>query len=243
MTNVISYAVRTYSKHLELITLSSLSFVISFIIPAFAQFPTFNDLGSIFVRTASMYYNLDIQSTIIIIAATMFSLLFLSFAIVAMAVVVKHSRTSTRITKEVLDGLESYTGKVFTILLLFTGVLMIADIALYGTGYAGIFTAVLGLILTPFFIFAPSSVVIDESSAIRAIKRSARFFAKRFDYFLLWLAIAIILLTLVDGIAIGVSGTLVSRYAVLVVDSIFVLPFLTILINEMYMKRFALLKI
>ncbi len=242
MTNVLRYAADTYAKHLKLILFFSLSFIIAFLIPAFASFPTYNDIGAIFLRTASIYLNLNALGVIVMVVAVLFSLIFLSFAMVAINVIVKHSRIQIRIRREVLEGLETYTGRVFIVLLLFTFVLVAVNALTYGTRVSGIITAVCGLVLTPFVIYAPASIVIDDRRIGRAMQASLSFFFKRFDYFLLWAFVAIAMLTLVDLLFLAAGGTQLSRYAVLVIDSLFVLPFLVLLQSEMYMKRFAMLK-
>ena len=114
--------------------------------------------------------------------------------------------------------------------------------ASFSIGHSGLFTYAAALILAPFFFYAPSSIVIDEKPVGRAMMASLRFIIKRFDYFLLWLAIAIVLITLFDFIFIAATGTLLSRYIMVVFNSLFILPFLVVLQSEMYMKRFALLK-
>ena len=242
MTNVLSYAVNTYFNRIGLILLFSISFVIALIIPIFASLPTYSDIGAIFVRTASIFVNLSALSSAIIIAATIFSLLFLSFAIVAMNIIVKHSRTQVKIRKEVTRGIERYTGRVFAVLFLYSLILIVANLLSYSYGASGLVTALVGLIFAPLFFYAPSSIVIDESGIRHAMRASLSFFAKRFDYFLLWLVIAIAVITVFDLIFITASGTEISRYAMLVFDSVFILPFLVVLQSQMYMKRFALLK-
>lgn len=241
LKNILAYAYETYMQNIKYILLFSLSFVIAFIIPVFAAFPTYNDAGAIFIRTASVYSNFNLLDIAVIVVSTLFSLLFLSFAVVAITTIIKHKRTSTRITKEIIEGLESYTGRVFVVVLLFTFALMAVNVLSYSTHYSGLLTAVIGLALTPFLIYAPYSIVIDENRVGRSIKASAKFFFKRFDYFLIWLLTAIILLSIVDFVFITLSGTMLSRYLVLVVDSVFVLPFLVVLQAEMYMRRFAML--
>ena len=222
--------------------LFSLSFVIALLIPIFASLPAYNDIGAIFVRTSSVFVNLNPLSSAVIIASTLFSLLFLSFAIVAINVIVKHSRTHVRVRMEVINGIERYTGRVFIVLLLFTAIVIAANLVTYGWGSPGIFAALIGLIFTPFFFYAPSSIVIDDRGVWQAMRASVSYFVKRFDYFLLWLVIAIIVITFFDLVFITVSGTVISRYAMLIFDSLFILPFLVVLQSQMYMKRFALLK-
>jgi hypothetical protein len=237
---VFGHAIETYFSNIYLILLCSIPFIIAFLIPAFASFPTFNDAGSVLLRTSSIFLNLNLFTTAIIVIAVLFSLLFLSFAIVAINIVVKHSRTQTKIKSEVIRGLERYTGRVFTILLIATVVIALANILSYNSGYSGIITAIVALLITPFLFYAPASVVIDEAKLFRAIRAGTKFFTKRFDYFVAWIIIAIVLVTLFDFI-FG-TGTMISRYAMLIFSSLFILPFLVLLQSEFYMSRFKLLK-
>ena len=241
MANVLRYAVDTYLSNIYLILLSSIPFVIAFIIPVFAGFPTYVDAGAIFIRTASLFFNLDLFSTAVIAVALLFSLLFLSFAIVAINVVVKHSRTRTKVKQEVIDGLERYTSKVFVVLLLATFITLLANALSYGKSYSAVLTVLVGLAITPFLFYAPASIVIDDNNIMRAIRASIKFFSRKFDYFLLWLVIAIALITAFDFIFIAIGGSVLSRYLMLVVNSLFILPFLVLLQSELYMKRFKLL--
>lgn len=241
MANVLSNAFETYSKHLELIAFSAISLIIAFLIPAISPFPTFLDLGSEFVRTASVFANLTAIDLIIIIVSTMFSILFLSFAIVMINITIKYRKTRVKIRREVISALEKYTGNVFVILFLFTFILMAVSIASYGTKLSGLITAVVALILTPFFFYAPSSIVIDEKRLKHAIKSSISFVHKRFGYLLLWIFVAAVLLTATDLVFMPI-GSLLSGYVLLVVDSVLVLPFLLILQGEMYINRYAMLR-
>ena len=253
MANVVNNAVETYAKHMQLLLISSISFVIAVLIPLFASFPTYGDAGAIYIRTASIFSsNLTLFTTAIIVVAVFFSLLFLSFAMVAINVIVKHSRTYAKIKQEVFRGLEKYTSRVFVVLLILEAIVLLADIlafAVTGSGEAaGITTAIVGLAVSPLFFYAPASIVIDENNIPRAMKASLRFFKKRFDYVFLWLALAIALITIFDLIFILIGGAIPSAYFYvlltieLVIDSVIVLPFLIVLQSECYMKRFAMLK-
>lgn len=242
MRNILNHTIRTYFANIYLILLSSISFIIAFLIPIFASFPTYNDMGGVLLRTASIYLNLNPFNTAIIIISTLFSLLFLSFAMVAINIVVKHSRTQTKIKSEVIRGLEKYTTNVFVVLLLATIIIVLANVLSFKSGYSAVITALVALIITPFVFYAPASIVIDDNRVSRAIKASAKFFIKRFDYFLVWLVIAIVIITAFDVLFIAVAGTAFSRYAMLVFSSLFVLPFLVLLQGELYISRFKLLK-
>ncbi len=242
MPNVLYDSFATYKKNIKLILFFSVSFIIAMLIPVFVAFPTYADLGAIFIRTGSIYLNLNFIDTAIIVVATLFSLIFLSFAIVAINTIVKHSRTNTRIRKEVIESLEKHTTDVFVILASFTALLALVNFATYYTGYSGVATAIAAIILVPFMFYAPSSIIIDEKRPMRAIAASARFIKNKFGYFMLWLIVSFVLLSVVDAIPIAAGGTAVSEYAALVIDSLFVLPFLVVLQSETYIRRFAMLK-
>ena len=247
MTNVVRYAIETYAKNIHMLLLFSLAFIVAFLIPVFASFPTFTDLGGIFVRSASTLQNLNPLSTVIIVVAVFLSSLFLSFAMVAINVLIKHSRTFSGIRKEVLKGLENYTWLVFATLILYTAIVVLVGLLTQQTGYSALITAIVGIALAPFFFYAPASIVIDDSKILRALKKSAVFFVKRFDYFLLWLVIGIALISFFDVVftliggqsALGIEA---SSIALLVFNSLFIIPFLVVLQSELYMKRFPLLK-
>ncbi|MCL4383146.1 MAG: hypothetical protein M1168_01105 [Candidatus Marsarchaeota archaeon] len=243
MLNVVKYSLETYFKHIILILFSSIAFFIALLIPIFASFPTYNDAGGIFLRFTNIF-NLGIFNIFIIIVSVLFSLLFLSFAIVSINVIVKHKRTYSKIKNEVIQGLEKYTGKVFLVLLLFSFIAIAVPILLNKLvfGFSGLVSAVILLCLIPIFFYAPSSIVIDDSKTINAIKKSISFFSKKFNYFILWLIIAVVLITLFDFIFTSLFPTLISIFIMLIFNSIFILPFLVILQAESYMKRFALLK-
>jgi hypothetical protein len=242
MKNVLQYSSEIYARHLPLILLFSISFIIAFLIPAFASFPTYNDVGGIFLRLASVLTNLTPFTTAVITFSMLLSLLFLSFAIVAINVIVKHSRTQTRIRKEVMDGLEKYTSRVFVVLLLYTIIVVFFDMLAYTLNASEVYAAILSIVFLPFFFYAPASIVVDEKGLKRAMQQSLSFFFKRLDYIALWFVVAIVLLSVFDLIFIAVGGTMLSRYLILVFNSLFILPFLVVLQAQSYMGRFPMLK-
>ncbi len=241
MANVLVNAFHTYSKHLELIAFSAVSLILAFVVPLLSPFPTYLDIGSTFIRTASVFTNLTPFSIVVIIASTLFSLLFLSFAIVVINLTVKYRKTGAKLGRDVIGGLERYTGNVFLVLFLFTSILMLVNIVSYNTSFSGLLTAIVGLILTPFLFYAPSAIVIDERRFVRAVQSSISFIRKRPSYLLIWIAITIVILSATDLIFMPL-GAVISGYVLLFVDSIFVLPFILVLQSEMYINRFDMLK-
>ena len=121
MANVLSRTWVSYTSNLRLVLLAAVALIIAFLVPAFASLPTYNDLGGIFLRTSSIYLNLNIFNSAVIIVSFLFALIFISFAMVMINVVVKHSRTRTKVRYEVIRSLERFTGIVFAALLILGG--------------------------------------------------------------------------------------------------------------------------
>ncbi len=241
MKSTLQYSSEIYVNHLPLILLFSISFIIAFLIPAFASFPTYNDIGGIFLRLASVLTNLTPFTTAVITFSILLSLLFLSFAIVAINVIVKHSRTQTRIRKEVLDGLEKYTSRVFVVLLIYSVLVVFFDLLTYVLNVSQIYAAVLSIVILPLFFYAPASIVVDEKGLKRAMQQSLSFFFMRLDNVLIWFVVAFVLLSVFDFIFIAVGGAY-SNDLTLIFNSLFIMPFLVVLQSQSYMARFPMLK-
>ncbi len=242
MKSTLQYSSEIYVSHLPLILLFSISFIIAFLIPAFASFPTYNDMGGIFLRLASVLTNLTPFTTAVITFSILLSLLFLSFAIVAINVIVKHSRTQTRIRKEVMDGLEKYTSRVFVVLLIYTVLVVLFNMLAYVLNASEVYAAVLSIVILPLFFYAPASIVVDEKGLRRAMQQSFSFFFKRLDNILLWFVAGFMLLSVFDSIFIAVGGAALSSYLILIFNSLFIMPFLVVLQSQSYMARFPMLK-
>ena len=242
MPNIVYDAFETYVENLKLTLLFSIPFIIAFAIPLFAPLPTYITVGSIFLRVASLSFNINMFEIAIIVVATFFSLLFLSFAFVAIAYIVKAKRTYGKITRDMLNSIEKHTGKVFVIFIVYAAILILAYALSYPTGYSGLITSAVGFILFLFIFYAPSAIVIDNKRMARAIKDSTKLLFREPQYFIIWLFLAIFVLSLFDELFILLLGTFYSRYAMLIFSSLFALPYFVIFQAEAYMKRFPLLK-
>ncbi len=242
MAGVIGDSFETYSENRNLILLFSIPFIIAFAIPLFASLPTYTSLGGIFLRSASISANLSFTGLAVIIVAFFFSLLFLSFAFVAISLVVKSKRTHVKIGQRVLKGIEKYIGRVFMVFILYAIILSAANILGYYIGAEALLAGIVGFLgFIPFF-YAPSAIVVDDQSIPRALSNSVRLVAKEPQYFAIWLVLITIILSVISVLFIGIAGTFWSRYMILIVDSLLVLPYFVIFQAEAYMKRFPILR-
>jgi hypothetical protein len=242
MVSVLEDSFETYSKNLKLILLFSIPFVIAFLIPLLAPLPTFISAGGIFIRSSSIFINLDIMSLIVIVVSVFLSLLFISFAFVAISLIVKSSRTYLKNPRSVISEIEKYTARVFLVLLIYELVLIAVNIAGYYYGVQSIATAVAGFLGFVLIFYVPTAIVIDNKRIPRAFKDSVKLIVHEPQYFILWLVLMLVVLSVIDLLAILITGTYASRYIVLLISSLFVLPYFVILQAEAYMKRFPLLK-
>jgi hypothetical protein len=236
-----SYGV--YREKISLVVLFSIPFIIAFAIPLLAPLPTYVTVGAIFLRSASIFVNgnISLLSLAVITISTIFSLLFLSFAFVLISLLVKSKRTHLKIGKRAFGSIEAYVGRVFTIFLIYTIAIVFSNMVGYFVGKPALLAGVAGLILFAILFYAPSAVVVDDKSVWRSIKDSARLVVHEPQYFILWLVLITIIVSIVDAVFIFGLGTN-AGYPVLVINSLFIVPYFVIFQAEAYMNRFKLLR-
>ncbi len=242
MAGILEDSFETYKENRNFILIFSIPFIIAFAIPLLAPLPTFVSLGGIFLRTASIFTNLNFFGLAVIMVSFFFSLLFISFAFVAISLVVKAKRTRMKVGQRAMKGIEKYMGRVFLAFILYALILSAANIAGYYLGIETALTDIVGFILFIPFFYAPSAMVIDDQGLRRSMSNSAKLVAKEPQYFLLWFVLISIVVSLVSFALIGIAGTYWSRYFILLVNSLLVLPYFVIFQAEAYMKRFPILK-
>ncbi|MDE1851208.1 MAG: hypothetical protein KGH69_00780 [Candidatus Micrarchaeota archaeon] len=242
MGNIVSDSFELYKKNLKLVLFFSIPFIIAFAIPLLAPFPTYVSIGAIFLRSASIFVNMNPISLAVIAISTFFSLLFLSFAFVAISLIVKSEKTHVKIGIRVINDIERHIGSVFIVLLGYTIFLMAVNILSYYAGLEGVATPLLGFVAFLLIFYAPSAIVVDNKHAFRAIWDSAKLVIREPQYFLIWLLLITLVGSVLDLLTIGIFGTFWSRYVMLVLNSVFVLPYFVIFMAEAYMRRFKLLK-
>ena len=241
MANLLEETWRTYSGNIKLVLLFSIPFIISFLIPVLAPMPAYVTAGGIFLRTAGLFINTNPITLSIIVIAVFFSLLFLSFAFVAISLIVKSERTHTKIAASVLKDTEKYTGRVFILLLFYVFVLFIANIMGYYLDIEAALTAIVGFVLFMAIFYAPTAIVIDNKRLGRAIKDSARLVLRKPQYFVLWFLLIAVVVSVLDYVFIGIFGGVIGSYALLLVNSLLVVPYFVIYQAQAYMKRYPIL--
>jgi hypothetical protein len=118
--------------------------------------------------------------------------------------------------------------------------LFIAQLLTYENPFQGWLYPLFSLALSSLLFFVPPAVVIDNSDTPTAIKRSVSMALANPHFVLLWTFISLLLLSLLKLAADFVFSNPFSGYFVLLVNSLVLLPFLTVLQTQMYMEKYPL---
>ncbi len=243
MPGLLQEACRTYAENLKLVWLFSIPFAIAFIIPIAAHLSTYVTLGGIFLSGAGMA-GISVFSIAVIVVSYIFTLLFLSFAYVAISLIVKSRKTHSGIGKRALMEIEKHVGKVFVILMIYGFLLLAVNLASYALfpSAAVLITAIFGLLIGTVMFYAPSAVVIDNKRVGRAITDSVKLIRSSPQYYAIWVLLFAVTISVLDAIIIAIPwGPVVSGYVMLFLISIVILPYFVILQTEAYMRKFPLL--
>ena len=238
--NILSYSLGAYAKNIKLISVFSIPALLAFLIPTMVDTPVFAALGGSFPLTGSIPY-LTSGDFGVIIAMLLLALYLISFAIVNINLVIKSQRTQTNIKNEVMKGITGYTLNVFLLFLLGTIALIIIQLLTFEMGTQAWLSPILSLLVWLPLFYAPAGLVIDEFRPFRAAQKSLFMVFSKLPYFLLWLAISFVLLSLLDVIFLNILPHKIGSLAALVVNSLVLMPFLIVLQTQIYLSKYTIL--
>jgi hypothetical protein len=238
--NILAHSFEAYRKNIRMISFFSLPALIGLLIPIMVNTPVFSALGATFLRTGSIP-DLTYADFGVILLALLASLYLVSFAIVNINIVIKSQRTQTSIKNEVLKGITGYTLNVFLLYLLGTIALVIIQLLTFELGAQSWLAPLLSLIVWCPLFYAPAGLVIDELRPWRAAEKSFKMVFSKFHYFLLWLVISFVLLSVLDFLFLNVLEHKVGSLAVLLINSLVLMPFLIVLQTQIYISKYTIL--
>lgn len=241
--DVLRYAVESYLKNVKAVSFFSVPFLLAFLIPMLAPMPTYVAFGGTFLRTGSMYVDLTGFDVAVIVVSFLVSLFLVSFAIVAINLLIKSQRTFTNIKTEILQGIEKYTLSVFWLYLTAWILSFVVNLIGYEYGMNTWLTPLFSIIISLPLFYAPTAIVIDEQRPYLAMKSSLSVVFRQLPYFLLIILIGVAALSLADVLFIALRGIVpYARYLVLVVNALLILPFLVMLQVQVYLTKYTILK-
>ena len=244
--SILQHSFKAYSRNIKMISFFSIPALIGLLIPLLVNTPVFAALGGTFLRTGSIP-DLSAGDFGVVIIALLASLYLISFAIVNINIVIKAQRTGTSVKNEVLKGLTGYTLNVFLLFLLGTIALLIIQLLTLELGAQNWLAPILSLLAWLPLFYAPAGLVIDDLRPFRAAEKSFKMVFSKFHYFVLWLFISFVLLSLLDlvflnlGSVFPVSTHKIGSLFVLLVNSLVLMPFLIVLQTEIYISKYTIL--
>ena len=233
------YAWDFYRKRLGLIVIFSIPFILAFLIPVLVPAPTYLSVGAVFLRTGSIpeLSALDLLVTALAYALSVF---VISDTIVNINIIVRSKRTLTSIKHEVLQAMGSYAMRIFYISTMLLLLIFIAQLVTYENPFQSWLFPAATLVLSLLLFFVPPAVVIDNSDTPTAIRRSVAMVLRNPHFPLLWTFLSLLLISVLKLVADLLFSAPFSGYFVLLVNSLLILPFMTVLQTQMYMEKYPL---
>lgn len=240
LQSVFKHSKNAYFKNWKLISFFSVPFLLSLLIPLFSPMPTFQAFGATFLRTGSIPEMTSFEWGVIIISF-LASMFLISFALVAINLVIKSQRTLTNIKSEVIDGIEKYSLKLFAAYVFAWVLCLAASLLSYEYGLEKIIGPLFSFTVYAVLFYIPPAIVIDETSGVKAIKASVDMLAKKPLFFVSWILLTFFALAIPTQIFLLVLPHNAAEYLVLVLNSLFLLPFLVVLQTQMYLTKYTIL--
>jgi hypothetical protein len=238
-SRVFRYAVDFYLKRLGLIVLFSLPFVFAFMITALVAAPTYVALGGVFLRTGSIP-ELSLTDLLITTIGYAVALFLIADTIVNVNIIVRSKRTLTEISGDIVGAMGTHAMRIFYIYTLVLLVMFIVQLVLYENSFQSWLYPLSLLAVSYLLFFVPPAVVIDHSDTPTAIRRSAQMALRKPRFFILWTLLSLFGLSLAKVVADFLFSGIFAGYFVLLVNSLFILPFLIVLQTQMYMEKYPL---
>ncbi|MBI4399284.1 hypothetical protein HY570_00910 [Candidatus Micrarchaeota archaeon] len=238
---IFRHAIQAYLRNIQLITFFSIPSLLSLLIPLLTPYPTYVSIGATFLRTGSMP-ELTTIDQIIITSIFLISLFLLSFAIVSINLVIKSQRTLTKIKDEVMKGIETYTFNVFFLYVVASLVILILTLISFEYTIQPLVMPIAIFIISLFLFYAPAAVVIDDLRFYRALEQSIKLIKNKFPLFLLWVLGGFVLLSILDAILLAIMPHIYAEYLLLLINSMIIMPFLTVVQTQIYISKYSLLR-
>ncbi|MCS7109803.1 MAG: hypothetical protein NZ903_03335 [Candidatus Micrarchaeota archaeon] len=244
MMDVLRNSIETYTKNIGMILFFSIPFLLSLVLllPPFSPAPVFSALGAYFLRSGSIPEMTPFDILIIVLSAGI-SLFFISLAAVAVTLVVKSSRTRTKVSAEAMRNLGSYTIMVFAI---FAAIKIIEFLFLsYLLSLnADEFPALIVNFIFSFGLFyiAPA-VVLEEKKPVPALISSFNHIARMPINFIFWLLVAFVLIYVFSSFSFMMfSDPMMRQGFIILMNSAIVLPFLVVLQAHLYLSKYTIVR-
>lgn len=244
MIDILKNAIESYTKNIGMILFFSIPFLLSLVLllPPFSPAPVFTALGGYFLRSGSIP-EMTMMDFITIIFSAGISLLFISLAAVAVTLVVKASRTRTRVSAEAMRNLGRYTLTVFGI---FVGIKVLEFLLLsylLSINMNELPALLVNFIVSLGLFYIAPAVVLEEKKPVPALVSSFNHIARRPLNFIMWLLVAFIMIYVFSSLSFMMfSDPMMRQGFIILMNSAIVLPFLVVLQAHLYLSKYTIVK-
>ncbi len=239
MPSLFDHTWSAYTKHFLIIFTLALPGLVALLMPAAIGAPAYRTLGGIYLRTASIP-DLTGSDYAAILAGVLISLFLMSFAMVNINLVIKSERTLTNIGKEVMRHLTTTTLSVFWVSLVGIILLFIVQLLTSEWGVQKWLSPLLSGIVGMVLFIVPTAMVMDDLRPWRAVQKSVETTLHKWPLVLLWLVMALVCVSVIDGIALMLPAPYGS-YIVLVLNSTILLPYFVVMLGQIYISKYTIL--
>lgn len=244
--SILDYTTEIYIKNFALIMLAAAPGLLGLIIPLVVGMPTYIALGGVYLRTGTIPDLQPLQAAVMIITL-MISLYLMSFAIVGITLVVKRQRTLKKLSLEELGSIAKMTNSVFVVFVISAILLLLVQLLTFEYQIQRYVAPIANLIIGLGLLFMPTAIVMDDARMFRAMQKSFDLVGRKFVVVMQWIAIAIILLSVVDVVALFFVGLLefvphsIGPWLVMIFNSLVLMPFLIVMLAQIYISKYTIL--
>jgi len=239
MGRVFAHSWKFYRERMKLLMVFAIPFIFAALIPIFVPSPTYLALGGVFIRGGSIPTMTTIDWVITGIAY-LAAIFIIADTVVNITLIIKSKRTLTNVSSEVVHALGKYATKVFLVSIIASLVLYAVFLLLYDVPFQSILYPLISLVLTAlFFVFAPQAIVIDDLDPLEALRASYNVTTRKPFYLAMWLVVSFVL-TFISALIGYILPSFMTQFAILIINSIVVLPFLLVLAANIYMEKYPL---
>lgn len=236
---VFGYATKFYIDRIKLVVLFSIPFIASLLLLSVSAAPTYSALGAVFLRTGSIP-ELSFLDILLTLVAFFVSVFIIADSIVNINLITLSKRTMSVTPNEIIKAMESYAIRVFYVFTIVTLVFFLLQLFAYDLPFRSWIYPLLIIGISFFTFFVPPAVVVDNLNTGKALSHAVEMAMKKPVQIFVWGAFGLFLFSAVKLLSELVFPSTFSGYFVILVNSLFVLPFLIILQTQMYMEKYPL---
>ena len=235
-------ALNSYFEHIEIVGLFSILLITGIL---FSFMPSaFLNSGSSFMRISELGIAVTGTEFVMTILYSFFTILLSSVFISLFIMTIKSKESFySPPTSELAGLLIRFTGHMTLFFIMLFGVAFIIQAAVLYSGAAMHYGSLFIFLIYLPFTFVPVSIVVDENNVLNACMDSIRFISKHaFNLFYYW-AIAVVLVFVITLISFALDPILfMGKYMSLILNTMFVLPYLVALQTHLYLHKYTLMK-